>query len=213
MRFEWEPKKILARVNYSSENKGGENVRKLMEDLAKTLETVSYDGLATTGFDLKTLKFALGLFAEGKAGVVKVGGSIFGHVYFKRKAGYVPPSNLVVAVDPITVIDYTGKKKWENWADDHSIPFRRHEDLENRGRHTTAYSVSVESFRKGLERSVQIGTKLAERAGKHVKKWEVYQIKAEFALSLSGGTSLFKLGGTGSLELAFQKAAKMGGTL
>lgn len=210
IRLEWERNSYVAandmRLIASPRSaRIGENLKELVESLSREMNGLKWNDFATTGFELSQLRFGLGLFAEGKAGVVKIGGSLWGHVYFSPNPTY-DGVTVVPAIEPkaIPVVDYTGNRKWEDYARKNVIPFEKFQGRD--GSQTTAYSVIGEKLRKGLERAVQMGSKLATKAATKDRKWEIYQVKTEFALSISGGTALFKLGGAGSLELVFKKS-------
>jgi hypothetical protein len=211
LRFEWEPRPATIRMAHASPKndqtrKIGDNLKKLVETMAKELDQVPLDAQAS-GFTLNQLKFGLGLFAEGKMGVVKLGGSVFGYLYLNKKSDVDESAPILTNNESdheIPIIDYTGNTQYETWAQAHGVHFERFSNRDGEG-HSTVYSIVGKKFRDGIERSVKIGNKIAERASKHKNKWEVYQLKTEFALSISGGTSLFKLGGTGAIELVFKK--------
>lgn len=57
-----------------------------------------------------------------------------------------------------------------------------------------------------MEQALRLGAYLAERAShSQGKQWELYQLKTEFALSLSGSVGLVNLGGTGAAEMTFSR--------
>ena len=196
LRFEWEPVVgHYAMAKYRGDYKLGDNLKKILESLSSELNQLEYQGITQTGFDMRQARFAIGLFAEGKFGVVKVGGSIFGHVYYTKKSDWTGPK-LAYIENVIPMIDTT--EAGRTWAAQNGI----------RG-YGQAYDIPGTLFRKGLQRAVKITTWLAERREKKEqekeRKWELYQLKTEFMLSLSGGAALFKIGGSGGLELVFQK--------
>lgn len=213
IRLEWDRNSYVAAndmrlVGSAQTRKIGDNLKKLVEELSREMNGLKWNDLQSSGFELSQLKFGLGLFAEGKAGVVKIGGSLWGFVYFAPNPtfdGVVPLP--AVEQTSIALIDYTGNQKWEAYANKVGVPYERTPNRDGSNGHTTTYSVIGERFRKGLERAVQMGAKLASKSVSSSKdrKWEIYQIKTEFGLSLAGSAGLIKIGGGGALELVFKR--------
>ncbi len=206
LRFEWEP--ATDRVPHArfARHRGADELGGLLETLRQTLQKVSYADLGPTGFTIKSLKFGLGLYGEGKFGVVKVGASVMGHLYLAKRTIVHPvaetPGQALPAIPLIEIGNDTGHAIY---ATANGIS---HQTWNYRGGRGAVYQIPVEMFRKGLEKAIQIGSYLAERSNRSKgKNWELYQLKTEFALSLAGTVGLVTIGGTGALELVFVKAA------
>lgn len=212
IRLEWALKKHrastlagISRVRLEKNRKLGDGLKKIVENLTQQMQEVKYKDLTATGFDLNEVKFGLGLFGDGNVGVAKIAGSLFGYVYLTPNRAFREGTTpqWTRKYDSLPLIDESANPKWASWASEHGIPMQA--VINSRGETTNVYSTPAEMLRKGLESTVKMGSKMAESASKSGGSWEVYKIKAEFQLSLSGSAGLFNLGGTGVLELVFSK--------
>lgn len=193
----------IPRARLEKNRKIGDGLKKIAENLVQQMQEVKYDDMAVSGYDLNEVKFGLGLFGEGNVGVVKLGGSLFGYLYLTPntffREGMRP--EFTRTYDSVPLIDYTSNEKWASWAESHGIAMEHTQTRD--GRKANVYATPAERLRQGLVKTVAMAGKMAERAHRTPGAWEIYKIKAEFQLSLSGDTGLFKLGGTGVLELVF----------
>ncbi|MBI1861147.1 MAG: hypothetical protein HYR96_09545 [Deltaproteobacteria bacterium] len=205
LRFEWLPKGRAPAIAVAK-NGPGDSLKKLVDVMTKSLETVSMDPIANTGFKIQNIRLGLGIFGSGNFGVIKGGASLFGFLYLSPNRSYrgTPARTLGASTETFPLIFNDSNPSRESWASARGITYRTM-DSEADGVRQSVYDVSVEGFRKGMERAVNMTMVLAQRAERNKRSWEIYQLKAEFALSVSGGTAFFTLGGTGDLELAFNK--------
>lgn len=206
LRFEWEPTPGTRNVAHRP-LADKEELKKLLTTLSDSMTGLNYAQLTPTHYEVKSLKFGLGIFGEGKFAVVKVGASVMGHLYLAKKAVahpiVIPQEEML---DTIPLIESGEQPQHVEYADQIGVHYTSWSYNGERGK---VFQVPKEAFKKGMEKAVKMSAYLAGRANRSQgKRWELYQIKAEFALSLSGSVGILSLGGTGALEMAFQKTSK-----
>lgn len=204
LRFEWLPvaSSKFAATAFRPKSEKAINLKRLVDTLAQDLGSVPYEEYKATGFTLDNIRFGISAFASGKIGVVKAASTVTGHVYFSKRKAAVDAryAQTLETLDAIPLIDAEASAAHRQFAMNNGVSFAT-EMLET-GKPGTVYDVARERFRAGMVKAAKISQFLAAHSKSgDGSAWELYKVKSEFALSLSGTTGLVTLGAKAAIEL------------
>lgn len=217
LRFEWSRSNYGAPLAEPMDGNGDkrENLRKLLAGVAKDMDTVGEELYSHSGFDLKTMRLGIGLYASANFGVVKGKLGVTGYAFFTKSsyranANYGDGRPRIIEDFDIPLVDDEPVAQHMTYATSQGIKYDRVPGGDNAG-DRVIYFMNREKFRKGLARATSMGAFFAERAkkktgdGADYGRWEINQIKPNFALSLEGAAKIATIGGKISLELTFKR--------
>ncbi len=218
LRFEW------TRANYGAlalpapndgKDDSRESLRTLIAGIAHDMDTIGTAEYADSGFDLKTIRLGIGLYLGAKFGVVKGKLGITGYVFWNKKAARANANYAAagahphIVLDEIPLIDDEPKAAHLAYAEKTGV---RYETVPGGdGADRAVFYMTRDKFQLGLHRAVKMGAFFADRAHKRTgeqaenSRWEINQLKPQFALSLEGAIKIVTIGGKVSVELTYTR--------
>ena len=217
LRFEWKyiPNltNTLRRAPNNSPNDARESMRKLLATVAKDLQTgVKAEAYRDSGFDLKAIRLGVGVAFGANIGIVKGKLEVTGYVYFSLDPNYAPgPHRYVDLYEDIPLVDLEVKPAYLTYADQQHVKYAR-VPPEQGGAEKVVYYMDRARFRAGLDKATGLGAYFARRAKAKTgtaettsNSWYVYEVKPQFAFSLTGNLLVATVGGKVSLEFTFAR--------
>jgi len=207
LRFDWIPtsnKAVVTRKESSNEKQQRENLARLSRTLAEALEKIADDHFGNTSFKLTEVSIGVGIFSEVEFGVVEGSFGVTGYLFFKKTKK--PQPHVARDTNPYLAFITEPSDNRLSYAKKRRIAYVRTAVGE---KEAVVYQIPIQNVIKGLNKAAQMSVRYAHLAEEQEgKKWEIFKIEPEFALSISGTTGSVTLGGTVTLKMELEKQAK-----
>ncbi|MGZ3706191.1 MAG: hypothetical protein ACXWP1_09925 [Bdellovibrionota bacterium] len=196
LRFDWDfddpVPGVEARPATAFEKSLASLVNGLSQDIAGAV--ARYPSLEGSPYELKQVKFSLGISESGDIAIATEDSAIIGTVEFER-ADELPE---ISPASPAGNVRILNAKKSQNPA---TLAFAAANGITH---NADTFVIPHEKLRNGLARAVRIGAYFGKRAkAAESATWKIIEISPEFDLSIGGTLGLKTIAGTAGIELTF----------
>jgi len=205
VRLDWNRRSGRTLDRRPPEGEGARNLANLFKTLGHDFEKARESG--DHNFHLYQILVGIGMYGEGRFGVVRGSLGVLGYVLFARQQS---ASNKQWAsssgLNHVPLIESYPQVSHLAFAENRRLTYEY-----SRGAsgviERVLYRVSREKFRSGLEKSARWADMIAERSDKNSgSKWLVTELRPSFFFSIEGATPVATLGGIAAIEFRLRRS-------
>lgn len=205
IRFDWFPTSTHSRRTppMDREARGmADNFKQFLDALSREMRDIELEKYpAPAPLHLNMVLFTLAISANGKFGVVSVGGSVAGNLYMRRVATPKWVHAIVPSNEPLTLIGGEATQTQTAYAVSHAIRMRNERSS---SLVSTIFALPEGALKRGLEKAHQMGVALAQSAlDNQGKSWDVDSVRVQFGLSIGGTAVVVTVVGRAAIQFIY----------